>query len=181
MHRRHDQLKTKLHRKKYTQVCCLLACLAWMHPGQAQIYKQQQTDGSVVFTDQPNKNQTKEKIELSPTIIVPSIKTNNTTKSQAQPETIAYKLSLQSPKDGANFRNSEADAIPLALGVKPAIRPPNRIKIQVNGQTIDTNRKTLPRLNRGEHVIQASLINQAGKVLSSTSSTIFVHRFSVKN
>ena len=86
-------------------------------------------------------------------------------------------MSISSPSQQANYRNAQADAIPLSYNISPDISPRSKVEVSVDGKTIAPDSKNLPMLYRGEHSVQVRVLTKDGKELSSAKSTFFVHRF----
>ena len=168
-----------LLKKKLAFIILTAASLASIESLEAEIYKQKQADGSVVFTDQPQSDRAREKVELQPTAIIPSVDTNGVQYTTPQKENnVEYSVLIQSPSAGGTYRDAQANAIKLNVKVTPSLKPPNILKITVDGQTVDSNAASLPMLYRGEHTVTATIVSKSGKTLSTASSTFFVHRFS---
>lgn len=144
----------------------------------AEIYKQVQPDGSVIFTDQPQEGTEREKVKLKPTAIIPAVDSANiSTQPQSKSTKVKYTLNLLSPASGSTFRNEQADAIGFKFNVSPTIRSPYKLTATLNGNTIDPQSGVLPKLYRGEHTLKVQVIDKNGQEAVSATSTFFVHRF----
>ncbi len=179
MKTQHNLIHQQVHMKIMLLILTTIGSLLGNSMVQADIYKQEQSDGSVLFTDQPTKDKAREKVELQPTAIIPSVDTQHIQYSSPNQTTkIQYSLTIQSPSHGSTFRNEQANAIPLDITVTPSIRSPYTLLITLDGQSVHPQTTSLPILYRGEHTIKASVINKAGQTITSSTSTFFVHRFS---
>ncbi len=149
---------------------------------QAEIYKQVQPDGSVIFTDQPKEGVVNEEVDIKPTATIPAIdpSTVNVQPPEAKPQEIDFRININSPITGKTFRNGEADAIPLLVGIIPKATSKYKVRITLDGQEIPLNTTVLPPQSRGEHSIKVQ-ITKGDKTISEASSTFFVHRFSAQH
>lgn len=144
----------------------------------AEIYKQVQPDGSVVFTDQPQEGQDREKVKLQPTAIIPAVDPSNVSFSGPEKDLkVKYSVAIGSPSSGMTFRDSQADAIPFTFTVSPTVQSPYKLKATLNGTSIDPSAGVLPKQYRGEHSLTVKVVGKNGREVASATSTFFVHRF----
>lgn len=162
---------------------------------QAQsIYRTTDEQGNVIFTDDPQRG---EKVELSPLTVVPG--TNGSAGRQGaeggrveetgaaspgQPFMPYDSFRIVSPDDGQTFPVGFAGDIPVELEIEPELREDHRVRLLMDGQVsqsaMHTDSFMLTNVYRGEHVIQAELLDATGEVRHRTSPvTIYVLRASV--
>ena len=168
---------------RYTKATFLIsAALAIASPSNAEVFKQTMPDGSVVFTDQPVEGQAREKVDLKPVATIPAIDPSSVdyTPPEQTKEEMDFNISINSPSNGKTFRNAEADSISVLVAILPKTSSKHKIKMRIDGQEISPQTRTLPPQNRGEHTLTVEIL-RGSKVLSSASSTFFVHRYSAKH
>ena len=147
----------------------------------AEVFKQTMPDGSVVFTDNPVEGQAREKVDLKPVATIPAIDPNSVDYTPPeQNKDMDFNVSINSPSNGKTFRNAEADSISVLVAILPKTNSKHKIKMKLDGQDISPQTRTLPPQNRGEHTLTVEIL-KGSKVLSSASSTFFVHRHSAKH
>lgn len=157
----------------------LSACLfGLISSSNAEIYKQVQPDGSVTYTNTPKEGQPREKVDLKPIAIIPSIDPESVSfEPETQSRQIKFDIEISSPAAGATFHNEEADAIPLSINVEPQTFGPYQLQVSVDGKSISPKSSTLPFMYRGEHTVQVEVVGANGKAIASQSVTFYVHRF----
>lgn len=156
--------------------CLLLALAAGVS---AQIYRSVDSEGNVVFTDQPTKGS--ERLKLKPLTVVPSVKVDSPPAEQPAVDTGVDTGSYQSFRivDPAHDTTVRANGGELAvvLNLEPLIRhSDHRIHVFLDGQDAAQTQNTLLKLNgvdRGAHKLQAQIRDKAGNVLISTGQVSF--------
>ena len=175
----------------------LLASLA-TGPAIAQIYKHVDEQGNISYSDKPAENQSNEKIKLSPINTTPGMDLEELAKKRL--ETTAhfnadYRLTLRNPASGSHLMAHQRDLnIVASFEVKLRSNSPDQnkidtekqaaaaaanIKIYLNGKLVpsDNGKATIKEITRGEHKIQARLVDHNDKELApAVNATVFVHR-----
>ena len=158
----------------FTASLCLLCSLS----AATEIYRSTDQYGNTVFSDKAPKHSTP--VALPSINTTPATEVSNTQSSSSSTSTVTMsnKISIQSPANGAILPNGR---LPTAVRVttQNAVDPSLHIEFELDGQVLNSSsstQHTIPRLSRGPHRIQASLKNQAGKVISKDAIDIMVYQ-----
>ncbi|WP_280549722.1 MULTISPECIES: DUF4124 domain-containing protein [unclassified Halomonas] len=168
---------------------------------QAQtIYRTTDAQGNVVFTDNPERGG--EEVDLKPLTVVPgrdetreagapavvggsgSGSGGGTAAGPGQPFMPYDSFGILSPRQEETLPTGAAGNVQVTLGIQPDLREDHRVRLLVDGRISQTAMHTdtfvLNNLNRGEHVLQAELLDASGAVRHRTSPvTLYVQRASV--
>jgi hypothetical protein len=92
---------------------------------------------------------------------------------------------ILSPEPGETLRNIEGQ-LPVEVATVPALAVDHRIDVVLDGQRRQLGARalelTVPEVWRGEHSLQALIVNAEGEILRETPAiTIYVHQTSVLN
>ncbi|MCG7599971.1 DUF4124 domain-containing protein [Halomonas sp. McH1-25] len=181
--------------------------LPWASLEAATVYRYTDEQGNVVFTDQPRGNS--ERIKLEPLTVVPSLnvetpaassvpqrndtgqaeRSSRLRNSESRPGAPFMPYStfqIASPQDEATLQTGYGGNVQVELDIDPDLRPDHRVRLLVEGEisqsAMHTKAFMLTNLNRGEHVLQAELLDAAGQVRHrSAPVTLYVHRASVNS
>ena len=160
------------------------------------IYRTTDAEGNVVFTDDPDRGG--EKVELEPLTVVPS----RDEARSAQPPTRAEpaapnraatpaapfmpydRFAIRAPANESTLPTGAAGNVTVELAIEPALREDHRVRLLLDGQisqsALHTDAFLLNNLPRGEHVLQAELLDAAGEVRHrSETVTLYVQRASI--
>lgn len=162
---------------------CLVPTLA-----SAAIYKWVDSNGHVVFSDQPHPGA--QKVELPPISTFsdqgaaqkPATATTSS-KAKKRPAAIYHNFVIVKPTAGETFWNN-VGTLDVQLGLTPPeLREGDKILINLDGKPqgkgITTPRFTLHNLDRGTHVLSASVVDGAGRTLiTAPSVTFYLHKAS---
>lgn len=165
---------------------------------QAQtIYRSTDAQGNVVFTDNPERGG--EEVDLEPLTVVPSrgevrdqeavtrVESGGTSASRdgpGEPFMPYDSFRIASPGNEETLPTGAAGSLEVTLGIEPRLREDHRVRLLVDGRVsqsaLHTEAFLLTDLTRGEHVLQAELIDGSGEVRHRTSPvTLYVQRASV--
>ncbi|MDR5890963.1 MULTISPECIES: DUF4124 domain-containing protein [Halomonas] len=177
-------------------VMTLALGLAMSLPAVAQtIYRTTDAQGNVVFTDDPGRGG--EAVELDPLTVVPSRPVQPlSSASSGRPESttrygepgqpfMPYDVfAIASPEQQTTLPTGAAGNVQVQLAIRPDLRDDHRVRLLVDGQVsqsaMHTDTFLLSNLNRGEHRVQAELLDASGAVRHRTSPlTLYVQRASV--
>lgn len=151
-------------------VCCL---------GAETVYKSVDKDGNIIFTDKPSEKAEEIKIQELDTIKNPN--PNKYKPSLKQPEESSHKYDsfvVTSPENGAGIRSNSGN-VSISLSLNPALRGGHKIIISMDGKEVGSGSSvSLQNVDRGTHSISASVVDENGKQLISTSSTFSLLRAS---
>ena len=159
------------------------------------IYRTIDAQGNVVFTDNPEGGG--EEVTLDPLTVVPSPSEpagmapevqggqgSGGTASPGQPFMPYDSFSILSPGQEETLPTGAAGNVQVTLGIQPDLREDHRVRLLVDGRisqsAMNTDTFLLNNLPRGEHVLQAELLDASGAVRHRTSPvTLYVQRASV--
>ncbi|MBB3230806.1 DUF4124 domain-containing protein [Halomonas stenophila] len=165
--------------------------------GAETIYRTTDAQGNVVFTDDPDRGG--EAVELDPLTVVPSREVRAPSLSPVvqgeeapsaagtapgQPFMPYDMFSILAPENQATLPTGAAGNVQVRLGIQPALREDHRVRLLLDGRVsqsaMHTDTFLLSNLNRGEHQLQAELLDATGAVRHRTAPlTLYVQRASV--
>jgi len=143
----------------------------------AGVYKWVAPDGTIHFSDQPRQGAEEVKVKPLPTIEIRSPKSLGAEDEPEQETRPTYKaFSIVEPQDDEAIRANNG-SIGLRMNLAPGLRGGHEIAITLDGQQMGTRASTLSfqlnNLSRGEHVLQAAVLDGEGKSLISTAPVRF--------
>lgn len=176
--------------------CLLLGVsLPWASLDAATVYRSTDAQGNTVFSDRPNGNG--ERVELEPLTVVPA-QEPETRPEKAQSRGSDADVSeaseapfmpystfrIASPQDEATLPTGAGGDVEVELEIEPELREEHRVRLLVDGEISQSAMYTevimLTNLNRGEHVLQAELLDAQGRVRHrSAPVTLYVQRASI--
>lgn len=180
--------------------CLLLGIsLPWAGLEAATVYRSTDAQGNVVFSDQPVGNG--ERIELKPLTVVPSPEpaTAPTPAGQQSADSATPRdgdvaaigpfmpystFRILSPQNGQTLPTGRGVNVQVELDIDPDLRDDHRVRLLLDGEVSQSAMHTkvfmLTNLDRGEHVLQAELLDADGQVRHrSAPVTLFVQRGNV--
>lgn len=181
-------------------ICLALGiCLPLASLQAATVYRSVDAQGNVIYTDKPIENS--ERIDLEPLTVVPSPEPlpDNPVKSDVGASDAASNdddnavtgpfmpystFRIAEPQDGATLPTGYAGNVQVELDIDPDLRDDHRVRLLLDGQisqsAMHTKAFMLTDLDRGEHQLQAELLDASGRVRHrSAPITLFVQRASV--
>lgn len=182
----------------YKAVVTLALGLSMSLAAHAQaIYRSTDAQGNVVFTDNPERGG--EKVDLEPLTVVPSrgevrnqeavtrVESGGTSATRdgpGEPFMPYDSFRIASPGNEETLPSGAAGGLEVTLGIEPRLREDHRVRLLVDGRVSQSAMHTeaflLNDLSRGEHSLQAELIDGSGEVRHRTSPvTLYVQRASV--
>ncbi len=161
------------------------------------IYRSTDAQGNVVFTDNPERGG--EEVDLEPLTVVPSrgevrdqeavtrVESGGTSASRdgpGEPFMPYDSFRIASPGNEETLPSGAAGSLEVTLGIEPRLREDHRVRLLVDGRVSQSAMHTeaflLNDLPRGEHVLQAELLDGSGEIRHRTSPvTLYVQRASV--
>jgi hypothetical protein len=152
----------------------------------ASVYRHVDADGNVVYSDEPQAGQ---RVELKPITVVdpdtPEARTSPDGPTQAPVSAIDYeRFMISSPRDDQTLPTGQAGNVQVQLAIEPALQRGDRVQLRVDGEVrqspMHTSVFALSQLERGEHRLQAELVDAQGRVrLVTPAVTLHVQRASV--
>lgn len=174
------------------RVTIFLAVLCCVGSGSlsAEIYRTVDEQGNVVFTDTPAVNS--KPVELGPASTYsppPQISTTQTrTPDTEESETTFYSaLRIVRPAEEETIRDNTGN-VSVSLEIEPAllVQAGHRVQFFLDGEAIGAPSSVLKtsfaNVDRGEHQVEAAVIDVSGEPILRTSSVrFFLHRYSIIN
>ncbi|SDJ01869.1 DUF4124 domain-containing protein [Billgrantia gudaonensis] len=165
--------------------------------GATTVYRTTDEQGNVVFTDNPERGG--EKVELKPLTVVPArgeVRRDEASSAPAEPEGerqaasesspfMPYdRFGIAAPANEETLPTGAAGKVAVELAIEPPLREDHRVRLLVDGEisqsALHTDAFLLNDLPRGEHVLQAELLDAGGDVRHrSDPVTLYVQRASV--
>ncbi len=155
---------------------------------QAEIYKTTNADGEVIFSDQPSPGAEQVQLPELPTYSAPSAHTRARTTSAAQkqpPKSHYQSMVFTTPEDDATLRTNLGD-VSASVSLQPVlkIRLGHRIQYYLDdvphGKPVAMTKISFTNLDRGSHLLSASVVDAQGNSIISTDTVVFhLHRASI--
>ncbi|MBY5923293.1 DUF4124 domain-containing protein [Ferrimonas balearica] len=161
----------------------LLAAAILLAPqGMAKIYKWTDSQGQVHYSDKPRDGAEVVEVDTSKASTIILAKPSGTTPPPQVVEQPSYRIRLTEPAQGATVRDNNGQ-LNLNIALEPDLKADHRIELLLDGKVIRTvgsgGSFALDNLDRGEHLLQARVIDENGKVLASSGKrTVYLHRHS---
>lgn len=177
----------------------ILVLLILAVPAPAQVYRQENPDGTVTYSDRPPSSDAAP-VDLEPLNTIspgpipelPSSRRSSSGRSQTQgrPQSRRnapsrdYQLSITSPAQDGTIR-SNTGRVPVKVQVQPPPDDPGYgLKLYLDGQAqvqgASLGGAALTGVTRGTHTVQAELLDPSGKAVARSGQVTFhVHQHSV--
>ena len=143
-------------------------------PTTAQVFKDTDPEGKVIFTDQPSPQA--EPVDIPDTNTTEAIPVPSKMPLQPQTEEAIYqRLLITEPKDGGIIPNGPGH-FSVQLKLSPSLQEGHQIRLLLNDETYQQGQNSqfeLRSIPRGRHRLEAQVINEENTVLI-TSQPIFV-------
>ncbi|WP_461480586.1 DUF4124 domain-containing protein [Porticoccus sp.] len=154
-------------------------------PAAAQVYKTVDEQGNVTYTDKPpSDDNTAEPVDLPAINTQPALQPRPAeSKKTAE---IGYKeVSILAPAQDATIPPGQLNVV-VQIFLEPALKPGHRVQLLHNGSPYGepayATSFSIDSLIRGEHSLQAQIIDENGAVVAQSGSrTIHVKRASALN
>ncbi len=149
----------------------------------ADIYRSVDKDGSVIFSDLPAKGA--EKVELPPaqTYTTPASATPNTSDTNQgnteQPQQVGHYEAVTLSGIQAKSTLPHNQPISISVSSMPALQDTDRYGVLLDSKAISkpqtTGQFTIPAaaVTRGEHRVQAVIVNQKNQILKQSDPITF--------
>lgn len=154
-------------------------------PALAAVYKSVRPDGTVVYSDQPPKENARP-LDLPPLQTMPAENLAPTTPNPeptsqpAAPPELYQSLNIVLPEPDSTVHDAGQVSVQLALEPALSTKEGDYIEVFLDGKSVARGSGTafiLGNVERGSHTLEASVLSQAGQTLiSSPAVTFFVHR-----
>lgn len=174
--------------QKGSQLIVTLACLSLACYSIAEVYRVVGEDGTIQYTDNPPAGDpTTEPVDLPSINTQPGIQIPKAAIKKATEEvhTGYESVSISVPAQGTTIPPGQ-ESIPVQISLTPQLKDGDAIQLMFNGQPYvapsSSTSYNIGSLIRGEHSIQAQIIDNNGNVIAqSTSVTVYVKRHSIKH
>ena len=153
----------------------------------SKIYRQQNADGSVTFTDIPSQHALP--VDLPKPQVYTSEQTRKTleqgsptgSKKTSAADNITPTIAITNPNDDQTFQNSPHGNVNVQLSITPPLQKSGmQVQFYLNGDKLgepQTNRSLkLTNLNRGDYQLQVKLLSEGDIVASSQTITFHMQR-----
>ncbi len=170
--------------KKLTAIIAMLA-LVGVVAAQTKTYRYVDEDGIVHYTDQPREGAEVVEIQPAQTFQAPAIRQPTQTVSDSDvvaDEAFRYtSVSITQPRQGETLRNTGGN-MTVGIAVAPELRRGDSVNVLYNGQQVQTMHSsggmfTLTEVFRGEHTLQAVVVDSRGKELKKSQPvTFYMHQ-----
>ncbi len=155
------------------------SALLCIHTATAQVYKETDEQGRVIFTDKPSGSA--EAVEVAPVnTAAPIAEREREPEAAPTPESDAYQsLAIVSPADGSIIP-SRAGNFDVRAALVPALQEGHQLALTINGEPYGNGASGLfavTSLPRGNHQLQVKVVDQQGKtVIASSTVSVQVYR-----
>lgn len=152
------------------------------------IYRIEDKDGNVIFTDTPPPSQQAETVELSPTNTQPTLvrpKAPKASTTEAKTGTPYTSIKLVQPTNNLTIPPGQLDVV-AQIALEPQLQENHLVQFFMDGKPqgkpAATTSVSIGNLIRGAHQIRAQVIDQDKAVVASTGTvTIHVKRHSARS
>lgn len=152
-----------------------------MFAGSAKIYVWRNEEGVLVFSDSPKTGA--EEVEVKdPNTVKSSI---DTSVLDIKPKVIdnRYQVEIIQPENNSTVRDNTGSAY-VSARIKPIFKRGLKIQLYLDDEPYEKPQThsmfVLRNIDRGEHQIKMSLIDDKGKVIATSSPvTFYMHRITV--
>jgi hypothetical protein len=153
---------------------------------QAEIYRSTTADGEVIFSDQPGPGAEKVQLPELPTYKAPPVGARAGGAEQKPPAKSLYQeMVFTTPGDDATVRNN-LGALTASVSLQPVLKTRLGHRVQFyldnapHGEPIAGTAVSFTGLDRGSHLLSASVVDAQGNTIISSDTVIFhLHRESI--
>ena len=143
------------------------------------IYKKTNSDGEVEFTDRKSKDSKKIKIRKSTTYQAPRLPALVLPTKKLSP-TFSYSFKITQPANDTTVTNTSDIAVSILMSSPLKKGYKHQIRYQLAGQSklSQSSSVTFKDIPRGTHLLEVSVVNNKGDVISPVvSSRVHLKRF----
>lgn len=153
-------------------------CFAALTATAAEVYISRDSNGNVVFSDQPSNNSQRHEVKELPSMPAFQVPAREPPPAKTTESRFNYtSLAIISPTQDFTLTTGYAGNLEVVGLLSPGLRESDTIYLLDNNQIIKKGRQSsfsLENLDRGEHVLQLVVRDAAGKSLI-TSNPVTVH------
>lgn len=144
------------------------------------VYKKVLPDGSISYSDSPDKDA--KALEVEPVPTVPALQSRTPISLERFEETEVkppYEtFELISPASDSAFWSGDG-TVPVEIKLVPGLLPGHRLEVLIDGNLIGAAQSTsykVPNVDRGTHVLTARIMNSVDRVVVTKKATFTIHR-----
>lgn len=147
----------------------------------ADVYKTVDKNGQIIYTDKPIGSHS-EKVDIGEPIVVPSVvpisrPSRNSSRTLAPPT--HYTITIDEPAAETHI-NPGVFNLQIKVSTTPTVHDSHQLVILDNGSALPS--ALIEFIAPGSHHLQAQVINERGKVISSSAPVmVYVHRPNINN
>ena len=158
-----------------------LALLFLATIAKADVYQTVDEYGNIMFTDNPDGKAKKIEVETTSTyspVAIPQEQVELETEQQDEFPVPNYRLNIASPAQNESFWSNDG-TVNISVNVQPAlsVERGDMLTFKLDGQSVGQPQSSpnfaLSNLDRGSHIIVASIVDSDGNVLKNSRSTLF--------
>jgi len=145
----------------------------------AKIYKWTDPQGNVIYSDTPRPGAVEMDVPTAPAGIEPVPPQDLAQPQRPAAQPAAYQaLTVVAPADQQIIENT-GGWVNVSLVAEPALRAAegHAIRLRLDGQALDTrypgSEIAMPNVERGQHTLEAEVVDPAGKVLITSAVVAF--------
>jgi hypothetical protein len=151
----------------------------------AQVYKRVDEKGNVTYSDEPGAGAepvTLPEIQFYTPPKLPASQAKTADEAEKKSgEMPSYKVSIASPAQEATVIQNDGTVV-VSARVEPALRPTEKVAFFMDGVRVAepgaSTSITLSLVDRGSHVVKASIVDATGATLAESGAvTFFLKRF----
>ncbi len=154
----------------FTLMCCMCAVAS-----AATVYKWVDENGITHYSDQPHENAAKVDVQPQTYTTPPVAAPAAVSKSPAPKEAAYTSCAIAAPKQEQVFLNTFT--VTAQVSVQPGQRAGDRIVLTLDGQPLNLpstgEQFTLTEVDRGSHVLQATIQDKDGQTVCQSSAVTF--------
>ena len=165
----------------------LLIMLLLAGSAHADVYKSINAAGEVVYSDTPTQGAEVMKLPELPTYTPPPVAEPVAGSTEPADKSVYTDLVFVKPQDDATIRSNQG-IINAELKLTPALRSRSNNRIQFyldgepHGEPGSSLRTTMGNVDRGEHILTASVVDASGEaIISSDPVIVHLHRQTINN
>lgn len=143
------------------------------------VYKKVMPDGSISYSDTPEKDA--KALEIEPISTVPALLKQTAiviTPKQKKASKPYRQLSFASPENSSSLWANDGN-VPVAIKLSPALLAGHKVEWYFDGKLLGTSAAQtylLKNVDRGTHKLKAKVVNSADTTLIEAESTFTIHR-----
>jgi len=157
---------------KISKLNAIAALVALTLPVAAQVFKETDPEGKVIFTDKPSPQA--KQVDVPDTNTTKAIPVPSKTPVQSQTEEAIYqRLVITEPKDGGIIPNGPGH-FSVQVKLTPNLQEGHQIRLLLNDENYQQGQNSqfeLRSIPRGRHQLKAQIVDEENTVLISSQPT----------